>query len=308
MDKDLADFLTYLVKERGCSLCTLDAYRATLVLFLAWLARSYQLGPRQIDAPILHAWLKSLWQKNPAPATVQRNLSALRSFYRYLWFEGRAPAALCTAVTNLGMPKIPAKLPVALTVREVELLLQAPQSSSRTYVRDVAVLEVLYSTGVRVSELCDLTPAGLYLAEGFARVRGKGDADRIVPLGSKCREALQRWLARRGRLPLSVAAPWLFLCRGAARMSRSGVFGMVRYHARAAGIGRRVSPHTLRRSFATHLVENGADIAMVRMMLGHVSLATTERYVAVATDKLQLLHEACHPLGHDVKEEVPCAS
>jgi len=285
----------------GVAPCTLESYRTALRQWLDFLAR-HQRTPREVQAGDFAAWLKTLWAKKPPPAasTVSRNISVVKLFYRFLAREERLPdgRGILKAVEELVSPRIHRKLPDVLTVAEVEALLAAPRPGDAGYERSAAILEYLYSTGCRGQELIDTTLSNLHIAEGFARVMGKGQKERVVPIGSKCAESLERWLAVRGRfVPPGRESPWLFTNRMGQQVNRLHLHYLVKTCARQAGIRRRVFPHMLRRSFATHQIENGADIAFVKMMLGHASLKNTEIYLGVAVGKLQDLHARCHPLG-----------
>ena len=299
MDSDLYDFLTHLTKERGSSPSTLESYRTALRQWLDYLARQ-QRTPREVQAGDFAAWLKTLWAKVPSPATVSRNVTALKLFYRFLAREDRLPdgKGILKEVENLTYPRRHRKLPEVLSVAEVEALLAAPRPGDSGFERSAAILEYLYSSGCRVRELIDTTLANVHLAEGFARVMGKGRRERVVPIGRKCVEALERWLAVRDAfIPRGKEAPWLFVNRMGQQVSRLHLNYLVKICARQAGIRRPVAPHMLRKSFASHQLENGADISFIKMMLGHQSLSSTEIYLGVAVGKLQELHARCHPLG-----------
>ncbi|HTU22503.1 MAG TPA: tyrosine-type recombinase/integrase [Gemmataceae bacterium] len=313
MDADLVDYLTYLTKERGCSPRTLDAYRRDLGHWLGFLARQ-QRTARQVVAADFAAWLKTLWgrEAGPSPSTIKRSLSSVKGFYTFLMREERLPDArgIRKAIQDLAFPRIHRKLPDVLTVAEVERLLAAPRPGDRGYARERAILEFLYSTGVRAQELVDATAANVHLKEGFARVMGKGQKERVVPIGSKCAAAINRWLdCRVGHVAVQAAklpgaeSPWLFVGQQGQQLNRLHLYYLVRTCAVQAGIRRPVYPHMLRRSFATHQIENGADIAFVKAMLGHASLSSTEHYLGVAVGKLQDLHARCHPLGGGLEQE-----
>ena len=287
-------FLDALWMERGLSRNTLVAYRQDLLALAAWLAdrQGMLLGASRED---LHRYLAHLHGRGAKVRTQARWLSSARAFYRLMAREGRLredPSALIEA------PKLGRPLPGTLSEEEVERLLRAPDTTTALGLRDRAMLELLYATGLRVTELVELRIGQVGLAQGVVRVLGKGGKERLVPLGE---EALQ-WLQRYGEetrpgLAAGHGSDRLFLSRRGEGMTRQAFWHRLRAHARQAGIQRHLSPHTLRHAFATHLLNHGADLRVVQMLLGHSDLSTTQIYTHVARERLQQLHGRHHPRG-----------
>lgn len=288
----IEDYLDARWLERGLADNTLIAYRADLRNFAAWLARrELRLsGARRVDVLDYLAHLAAA-----PPRTAARRLSALRRFYRWQVREGRRDDDPCERVAT---PRLGRSLPRVLTETEVERLLDAPDVETPLGLRDRAMLEVLYATGLRVSELVSLTVAGVNTRQGVVRVMGKGSKERLVPLGE---EALD-WLARHVRearpdILAGRTTDDLFPSRLGQALSRQAFWLMIRRYAAAAGIDRAISPHTLRHAFATHLLNHGADLRVVQMLLGHRDISTTQIYTHVARERLRQLHATHHPRG-----------
>ncbi len=285
-------FADALWLERGLSTHTLAAYQSDLRHLARWLPR----GLLAADRSDLQDYLAALVTGAGArPRTSARRLSSLRQFYRWAVREHlleEDPSALIEA-PRLGRP-----LPASLTEGEVEALLAAADIATPEGLRDRCMLEVLYATGLRVSELVGLRGDQVGLAQGVVRVLGKGSKERLVPLGDEALDWLQRFL-REGRPALlgERRCEALFPTRRGAGMTRQAFWYRVRKYARAAGIRGHVSPHTLRHAFATHLLNHGADLRVVQLLLGHSSLSTTQIYTHVARERLRALHERHHPRG-----------
>lgn len=287
-------FLDALWMERGLADATLSAYRADLLAFAAWLARS----GGGLDAAGRHDVLGYLAERVAAgarPRTTARLLSSLRRFFRHEVREGRLaedPTALVDA------PRVGRPLPGTLAEWEVEALLDAPDTADPIGLRDRAMLEVLYATGLRVSELVGLTLAQVSIRRGVVQVMGKGRKERLVPLGDVSTDWLEAWLAD-GRAALMGArtAPAVFVTARGAGMTRQAFWYRIKHYGRIAGLASTLSPHTLRHSFATHLLNHGADLRAVQMLLGHSDLSTTQIYTHVARARLRDLHERHHPRG-----------
>ena len=283
----LEDFLDYLTLERGLSPHTVAAYRRDVAAHLAWLGEQGCAALAVVDEAAVVRYLETLRRQGQAPASRMRKLSALRSFYRYHHRErnlGLDPTA------NMESPALGRRLPATLTLDEVERLLAAPDPSRPEGVRDRAMLELMYASGLRVSELLGLERHHVNLQVGFLRCMGKGSKERIVPVGEKAREALASYLA--GRADTS---PHLFVGRRDRPLSRVGFWKLVKRYAVRAGIHAHVSPHVLRHSFATHLLERGADLRAIQEMLGHASITTTQVYTHVSTDHLREVYQGTHP-------------
>jgi integrase/recombinase XerD len=292
--------LSWLAVEKGRSPNTLSSYRRDLAAYESWL-HSGRGGrtPLEADEAAVHSYIAHLQSRGLAPASVARATVAVRSLHRFLVDEGMAdedPGAEARA------PRPPDALPKALSESEVASLLAAVTGGAPGDLRDRAVLEVLYATGVRISELTGLSLTDLAVEDQLLRVLGKGNRERLVPLGRQARQALTAWLGPGGR-PALVPARWarrtdseaVFLNLRGGRLSRQGAWGIVRHHGQLAGLGGRLSPHVLRHSCATHMVDHGADIRVVQELLGHASIGTTQVYTRVSLDRLKAVYVAAHP-------------
>jgi integrase/recombinase XerD len=292
----IGPFLHYLMAECGLSPNTLAAYRSDLMKFIRWRKR-HAPGPLAgIDIRTLTGYVDELGQLGLAPSSVGRHLACLSTFFRFLIFEGRLTENTARLLTA---PAVWDRLPTVLGPPAVERLLASPDTTTRLGRRDQAALETLYATGCRASEVVGLRPADLDLDHGAARCVGKGDKERVVPLGSCARTALRTYLSM-DRPALVARRPettTVFVTRYGRPLSRVGLWHIVKTHARAAGLPAKVSPHTLRHSFATHLLAGGADLRAVQEMLGHASIATTQIYTRVELSHLREVHARFHPRG-----------
>ena len=287
-------FLDAVWMERGLSPNTLAAYRADLTALDRWLdEHSGDLVHAQ-RGDIL-AFMASRVQAGARPRSTARQLSSFRRFYRYLVREG---ALREDPTAQIAMPKVGRSLPKSLREEEVEALLAAPAVSDPLGHRDRTMLEVLYATGLRVSELVNCSLAQVNLNQGVLRIVGKGNRERLIPLG----EEAVRWLndfvrGARGEILLDRQTDHLFPTRRGDRMTRQAFWHIIKRYARKAGIERELSPHTLRHAFATHLLNHGADLRVVQMLLGHSDLSMTQIYTHVARERLKELHSEHHPRG-----------
>jgi len=295
---EVEEFLTWLSAERGRSSNTIAAYRRDLRLHVAWLGEQGRTIA-DADESLVTAyvgWMRSL---DRAPASVARALVAVRALYRFLADEGHLvvdPAA------EVEVPRVPKGLPKPLSEAEVTALLDTVQGDDAIARRDRAILEVLYGTGLRISELVGLHLADLDLDGGLLRAFGKGSKERVVPIGRYAREALAAYLSPAGRDELAPErwarrgdAEAVFLNQRGGSLSRQGAWQIVRSHGTRAGLGDRLSPHVLRHSCATHMLNHGADIRAVQELLGHASLSTTQIYTLVSTERLRSVYDAAHP-------------
>ena len=291
VEHHIHEFLAHLAVERNLSPRTVEAYRRDLLQFDAWLC-SRGVALDAVERATLRSYLGTRRDNGLSARSSARALSALRGFFRFL-VNNEILAADPTA--NLRSPSLWRTVPHALSSEEIEALLEAPDCNTILGIRDRAMLETLYATGLRVSELVGLTIDRVRLDPGFVRVIGKGRKERLVPLGdnavSRLDDYLQKARPELNRHRLSE----LFLNHRGGRLTRQGFWKILRGHAVRAGIGSSVSPHVVRHSFATHLVENGADLRAVQMMLGHASLTTTEIYTHVARERLRRLYDEKHP-------------
>ncbi len=287
----LLDFLNFLSAEKGLAPKTLEAYQSDLRQYLDYLrGRRIAFTPaRPPRREVIQRFLESLQQQARASASVLRMLVSLRSLYRFLKREGVSAEDPTEDFESFRVWK---KLPDVLSPEEVNRLLRAPDLEARNGLRDRAMLELLYATGLRVTELVTLTAEQIHWQEGYLRVRGKGRKERVVPVGRTALAITRRYLRERrredARLPL-------FLSRGRRGFSRVGFWKLVRRYARRAGIGKKISPHTLRHSFATHLLAGGADLRSVQEMLGHSDISTTQIYTHVDRGYLREVHKKFHP-------------
>jgi integrase/recombinase XerD len=286
-------FREHMVFERGLSERTVEAYLRELRKLLTYLREERVPGPDLVRPDQLRGWIYSLRDQGLAATSIRRARSAARTYFGFLLSEGvldQDPTELLQA------PKAARKLPDHLTVGETRRLLEAPDPGHDLYWRDRAILEVLYASGMRVSELTGLTLTLLDLDEGFATVFGKGAKERFVPLGAPALRALGRYLADiRPRLDRGRGEGVVFLTARGRPIGRETVWRVVRKAAAGAGLDRDISPHTLRHTFATHLVEGGADLAAVQELLGHVDISTTEIYTHLDRTYLRDVHRRFHP-------------
>ena len=286
-------FLKHLSAARGASEHTVRAYRADLMELLAFLDEASITDPLAVTSRTMRRYLVRLDDRNLASSTVQRKLSAVRALFRFLQREG---AIIDHPATGLRRRRSGRLLPGCLELAEVEALLAAPDVTTPLGLRDRAILEVLYSAGTRAAETVGLNHGDLDTKRGVARVRGKGKKERLAALGRFAVEALREYLTdpRRPR-PLPVAANAVFLNHRGGRLSTRSLGRILERHTLAAGIHRRATPHTLRHSFATHLLDRGADLRSVQELLGHAHLVTTQIYTHVSVERLREVYERAHP-------------
>lgn len=296
MQTAIARFLQYLRVERNASTLTIKSYREDLTALAAFLADrgGSEPEPGAITTLDLRGYISSLHEQNFAKTTIARRLASLRSFFRFGQREGWTKTNPAKPLRN---PRKSRALPHFLSSAELGRLLAAPSGDRPLAVRDRAILETLYSAGLRVSELVGLNEGDLDLSAGILHVRGKGKRERLAPIGSFADKALRRWLkARRvsGREPQGREAP-VFVNRLGRRLTTRSVGRLLEKYLAVTGLDRRTTPHTLRHSFATHLLDGGADIRSVQELLGHKSLVTTQIYTHVSTANLRAVYEKAHP-------------
>ena len=289
---DLTDqFINYLRLERGLADNTIQAYSRDLLKFTQFLEKS-DLNPLQISRDQISEYAGTLRKKLSA-RSVARNISATKMFFRFLVSEGHIkenPSRL------LETPRLSRKLPVVLSMAEVERLLAQPDPTSPMGERDCAMLELLYATGLRVSELVGLKVLNINLEAGYVRTLGKGSKERLVPMGEKAIQAVRVYLANgRFRLLKEANLPYLFLNFRGRPLTRQGFWKIIKKYGKLAGIKKEITPHSIRHSFASHLLEAGADLRAVQVMLGHEDISTTQIYTHVTKSRLKELHAKCHP-------------
>jgi integrase/recombinase XerD len=292
---DVKAFGHYIQAERGLAENTRLAYGRDLDRFAAWVAAgglSDYLAPSLRD---LSHYLEFLRDEGLAPPSAARHLVALKMFYRFLRLEERTTAA---TVDLLSSPALWERIPHVLSPESLNKLLDAPQPPDRFYLRDKALLETLYATGSRASEVVSLKSADVYLDSGFCKCFGKGSKQRIVPLGKFAIAALRAYLGeQRPKLVAGADSPFVFVSRGGKGLAREMLWVLVKKYAKRAGLTTKVSPHTLRHSFATHLLAGGADLRTVQELLGHASIRTTQIYTHVDRARLKIIHRKFHPRG-----------
>ncbi len=294
-DRQAVDtFCDALWLEEGLSPNTRLAYRQDLLSLAAWLA--VETGSSLLDARTEHlqGYVAARFLSSRASSS-NRRLSVMRRFYRYLLRDGRRSDDPTERIRSARQPP---RFPGTLSEQQVETLIASPDIGKPLGVRDRAMLETLYATGLRVSELVSLTIQGVSLAQGVVRVLGKGSKERLVPLGEPAMDWIGRWLAGpRGEVLGGRVSDALFVTQRGTSMTRQMFWTLIKSHARRAGIVAPLSPHTLRHAFATHLLQHGADLRVVQMLLGHADISTTQVYTHVARERLRVLHARHHPRG-----------
>lgn len=293
----LDEFCDALWLEDGLARNTLESYRSDLQQFSQWLSRQEQQDHGLIAATRsdLLGFLASKVSARVKASTTSRELSSLKRFYRYLLRQGKIQT---DPSLNIGSPKLSRHLPVTLTEGDVEMLLAAPDVSMPLGLRDRTMLEVLYASGLRVSELVGLEGAQISLDMGVIRVMGKGSKERLTPLGEEALEWVVRYTqAARPALLGNKTSNTLFITGRGSAMTRQAFWYLIKRYARQAGIRGSLSPHSLRHAFATHLLNHGADLRVVQLLLGHVDISTTQIYTHVARERLKQLHAMHHPRG-----------
>jgi integrase/recombinase XerD len=297
------ELLSWLAVEKGRSPNTLAAYRRDLVAYESWL-RQQGIDPATaadgtVEEATVARYVAHLRSSGLAPASVARAMVAVRSLHRFLVVEGTSPS---DPASGLRPPPVPQGLPKALSEEEVGSLLSAVTGQGPAQRRDRAVLELLYGTGMRISELTGLSLADVATDEQLVRVLGKGNKERLVPLGRYARRALDTWLQPGGRPAMvnrkgvrRADSAALFLNFRGGRLTRQGAWGIVRQYGRRAGLDGKLTPHVLRHSCATHMLDHGADIRVVQELLGHASIATTQVYTKVSSERLRAVYDSAHP-------------
>jgi integrase/recombinase XerD len=297
MDTTIHVFLSYLRVEKGLAQNTIVAYGRDLKRFSAFLAKRRKHEARNVTRDDVVDFLSSLYKEKMDSRSVARYLVSLRSFYKYLMMEELVPL---DPTENLESPKIRHSLPTYLRVDEIDRLLAAPNLGTPIGLRDRAMLEVFYSTGLRVSEVLNLRLSDIDMRMGYVRCIGKGNKERLVPIGRKAIEAVEQYLALSRPHFVRPSAPpphnqALFLTRIGRRLSRISIWKILHDYGVRLGLRGRLTPHKLRHSFATHLLERGADLRSVQLMLGHADISTTQIYTHVVEERLKQVYKAHHP-------------
>ncbi|MGD8973997.1 MAG: site-specific tyrosine recombinase XerD [Desulfobacterales bacterium] len=295
LDRLIDQYLNYLLVEKGLSQTTLESYSRDIQRYRIFLESNAIQSVSESDTPLILKHMIALRNNGLGARSRARHLVSIRGFYRFLVQEKllkHDPARL------IDLPKTSLKLPDVLSVDEVKILLGTPDTSKPKGVRDAAMLELLYAAGLRVSELVTLKLQDIYLESGFVRVLGKGSKERVVPIGMHAKERVEVYLNNfRNVLLKNQISPFLFVARAGNPFTRQGFWKLLRKYAQKAQLNKKVTPHSLRHSFASHLLEGGADLRAVQVMLGHVDISTTQIYTHVAKEHLKILHEKFHPRG-----------
>lgn len=288
-------FINYLLVEKGLSNATIEAYSQDLKRYAEFLEADKIVTVAESDTTLILKYLLALRDDGISIRSRARHLVTIRGFYRFLAQEKILSADPSRIV---DLPKAGLKLPDVLSIEEVRSLLEAPDPATSKGMRDAAMLELLYAAGLRVSELIAVKINDVNLEAGFIRTLGKGSKERIVPIGSHAQRKISEFMtAGRPLLLKSRVSPYLFVARAGKPMTRQSFWKLIKKYAVIAGIEKDITPHSLRHSFASHLLEGGADLRAVQMMLGHVDISTTQIYTHVAKDHLKRLHEKYHPRG-----------
>jgi len=293
MERRLEEYLHHLHLSQGLSQNTLESYRLDLKKYFKYLKKKKISDLKEVKPDKISEFIFSLHRKKLKSTTISRNLSAIKSFHKYLLNEGYSDS---NPAEMIDSPKLGRRLPLTLTPPEMENILEQPFKKNDLGLRDKAILEFLYATGVRISELIDFKREGFLPEAGWVRIIGKGNKERFVPMGKKGMKAVRDYL--RDSRP-HLAKPWsediMFLNRRGKRLSRMGAWKIIKRHILQAGIKKRVTPHTIRHSFATHLLEGGADLRAVQEMLGHADISTTQIYTHIDREFIKQEHRDHHP-------------
>ncbi|EOH89662.1 site-specific tyrosine recombinase XerD [Enterococcus villorum] len=293
MKEEIRDYLHYLTIERGLSLNTKNSYERDLAQYLHYLEEHQLTSWQEVDRYVIINYLEKMHDEKKAPATVTRMITSLRRFHQFLRQERVTDH---DPMQHIDTPKKVQKLPSTLSLSEVERLIEAPDTSKNLGMRDRAILEVMYATGMRVSELIGLKLSDLHLSLGLVQTVGKGDKERIIPLGDYAIHWLERYLDEaRPLLVKNSAETHVFVNNHGTGLSRQGIWKNLKQLVREAGINKEVTPHTLRHSFATHLLENGADLRTVQELLGHADISTTQIYTHITKKRMTDVYKQHFP-------------
>ncbi len=291
----ISEFINYMAVERGLAKNTLSAYTHDLEKYTGFLADRKIQNSDSIHHDQVTQFMMALKKGGLSTTSICRHLAAIKMFHRFLVRENLAKQDPTTLVET---PKLFKRVPEVLTQKEVETILQVAYKAGSKKKRDYVILELFYASGMRVSELSDLKTSSVNLEAGFVRALGKGSKERIIPIGRKAREALAYYYGKvRPKLLKTTQTENLFLSQQGKRISRQSVWAIIKQYARLAGIKKNIKPHTLRHTFATHLLEHGADLRSVQEMLGHADISTTQIYTHVDRERLKRVHKQFHPRG-----------
>ncbi len=293
MDELVGKYIDFLIIEKGLAANSIESYSTDLAEYLDFLEKNQILAMDQTDTTVVLAWLVHLTKKGLSAKSRARHLITLRGFYKYLITEQHLSR---NPVKDVDIPKMGQSLPKILSILEVEKLLEAGDVTKSKGIRDVAMMEILYGAGLRVSELILLKLQDINLDAGLVRVMGKGSKERMVPIGSKAQSMARQWIdTERPRVLKHTKSLYLFVARAGKPMTRQAFWKIIKKYALLAGISQNITPHTLRHSFATHLLEGGADLRSVQTMLGHSDISTTQIYTHISKEYLIKMHQKFHP-------------
>ncbi|MBU0971174.1 MAG: site-specific tyrosine recombinase XerD [Proteobacteria bacterium] len=293
LDHLIQTYIDFLIVEKGLSPNSIESYATDLAGYGDFLEKNHIVDMAHADTTVILAWLVHLAQKGLSSKSRARHLIALRGFYKYLISEKH----LCVnPVKDVDIPKPGQALPKIMSIVEIEALLGTGDLTKPKDLRNIAMMEIMYGAGLRVSELIFLRLQDVNLGAGLLRVMGKGSKERMIPIGAKARVVTQEWIDKARPLVLTNSpSQYLFVARAGKPMTRQAFWKIIKRHATLAGISKNITPHTLRHSFATHLLEGGADLRSVQTLLGHSDISTTQIYTHISRDYLIKMHQKFHP-------------
>jgi integrase/recombinase XerD len=293
MDELTQKYLDFLIIEKGLSDNSVESYSTDLVQYLTFLENNNINNLNNVDGASILAWLIDLTKKGLSAKSRARHLITVRGLYKFLVNE---KDVLSNPVKNVDIPKIGLALPKIMSIVDVENLLDVPDISKPRELRNCAMMELMYGAGLRVSELISMHLQDINLDKNYIRVMGKGSKERVIPIGSKARTINQKWI-KEGRFSLlkKTSSSYLFIARAGKPMTRQSFWKIIKKYAQTANLSKEITPHTLRHSFATHLLEGGADLRSVQTMLGHSDISTTQIYTHISREYLMKMHEEFHP-------------
>jgi integrase/recombinase XerD len=293
MDELTQNYIDYLIIEKGLSDNSLVSYSSDLAQYITFLEKNQIHDLDKVDTTVILAWLIDLTQKGLSAKSRARHIITIRGLYKFLIAEKKVTKS---PLKDVDIPKTGLALPKIMTIEEIEELLDAPDTRKPKGMRNSAMMEIMYGAGLRVSELISLRLQDINLDANFVRVMGKGSKERIVPIGSKARTITQKWIKEGRSLHLKkISSPYLFVARAGKPMTRQSFWKIIKKYALLANISKNITPHTLRHSFATHLLEGGADLRSVQTMLGHSDISTTQIYTHISREYLVKMHQKYHP-------------
>jgi integrase/recombinase XerD len=293
MDELTQKYLDFLLIEKGLSKNSIESYSTDLVQYITFLEKNHINNLNAVSSAVILAWLIDLTKKGLAAKSRARHLITVRGLYKFLINEKDVSN---NPVKNVDIPKIGLALPKIMSIKEVENLLDAPDISKPRDLRNCAMMELMYGAGLRVSELILMLLQDINLDSNYIRVTGKGSKERVIPIGTKARAVNQKWIKEgRSSLLKKISSPYLFTARAGNPMTRQSFWKIIKKYALLAKISKNVTPHTLRHSFATHLLEGGADLRSVQTMLGHSDISTTQIYTHISKEYLMKMHKKYHP-------------